>query len=115
MGKFDFMGFGYDSGHDDMFVAHAEKYTADEAVEHCKLEYAHLFCEADTYRLPWQKRLREPTIDDVQDVGCAFRLGVSSEWPEGCYTLVGIGEVGSFPVHVIDFARLKIPEENLTT
>ena len=33
MSKFDYMGFGYDGGSDDMFVAHAKKYSAAEAVE----------------------------------------------------------------------------------
>jgi len=110
MTRFDYMGFGRDCGSDDMFVVHAGKYTPEQAVSICKSEYEHLFKETGEYRLPWQRRLREPIIDDVLTAGCAFRFGVSPEWPDGCYTLVGINKRGAFPVHVIDFDRLKLPK-----
>lgn len=98
MSKFDFMGFGYDGGSDDMFVAHAKKHSAAETVELCKREYDYLFKSGE---------LREPTLADVQDAHCAFRFGVMEEWKEGCYTLVGEGEPGAFPVWVIDYGKLR--------
>lgn len=98
MSKFDYMGFGYDGGSDDMFVAHAKKYSAAEAVEICKQENDYLIEE---------RELREPTIADVQEAYCAFRFGVSEEWPDGCYTFVGKGEPGAFPVWVIDYGKLR--------
>ena len=106
MSKFDFMGFGCNGGYDDMFVAHAKKYTAAQTVELCKREFEHKFKSRSIYgrEIP---ALREPTAEDVQDVHCAFRFGVDPAWPDGCYTLVGEGDAGAFPVHVIDFERLK--------
>lgn len=103
MSKFDFLGFGYDAGPDEMFVAHAGKYSAEETIALCKSEYSQKFygVEGRNY-----DRLREPTIADVQDAHCAFRFGVSPEWPDGCYALVGPAENGAFPVHVIDFGKL---------
>lgn len=103
MSKFDFMGFGYDGGNDKMFVANANKYTAEQTVELCKTEYSYKFHGAEGRNYD---RLREPTIEDVQGAHCAFRLGVSPEWPDGCYTFVGSEESGAFPVRVIDFSRL---------
>ncbi len=107
MSRFDFMGFGYDGGRDEMFVAHAKKYTPEQTVELCTREYAHRFSQQ------WGTKLREPTVNDVIESHCAFRFGVSSEWPDGCYTFVGQNEPGSFPVYVIDFKGLKeIKDEN---
>ena len=107
MTKFDFMAFGYSEGCADMFVAHAQKHGKEEAVEICKREYDYKFIGFDAYRGKVTP-LREPTLDDVQEAHCAFRLGIH-EWPHGCYTLVGGGETGAFPVYVIDFDRLKPP------
>jgi len=98
MSKFDFMAFSYDAGPDEMFVAHAGKYSTEETVELCKRE-----CEYSLQR----RKLREPTVNDVFDAWCGYRYGVSSEWPHGCYTFVGEKEIGAFPVHVIEFNQLK--------
>ena len=38
MDSFDFMGFGYDDGSDDMLVANANKYSAQDTVDICKEE-----------------------------------------------------------------------------
>ncbi len=106
MGKFDFMGFGIEGSYDEMFVACARKYTPGETVNLCMREFEYKFKP-----LIWCGRtipaLRAPSVDDVQSEYCAFRFGVSPEWPDGCYTLVGKGETGAFPVWVIDFERLK--------
>lgn len=100
MRMFDHMTFGRTAGCDDMFVADAQRYTKLEAVEICKSNYSYLFS-------PESKRaLRYPTVDDVQDCGCAFRFG-NYAYPDGCYMLVGDDEKGAFPVHVIDFERLE--------
>lgn len=107
MSNFDFMGFGHDGGHDEMFVAHAKKYSAAETVELCKREFDYLFQD---YREAYGRKvkgLRKPTTADVQDAHCAFRIGISPEWPDGCYTFVGPEEAGAFPVRVIDYSRLK--------
>lgn len=108
MSSFDFAGFS-DGGNFPVFVAHARKYTTEDTVRLCKIEYEHLFEINDRHRQEWEQRFQEPTIDDVQKKACAFRFGVSDEWPNGCYTLVSDGEGGSFPVYVIDFDRLKLP------
>lgn len=107
MSKFDFMAFGYSAGDSDMFVAHAKKYTPKETVALCKREYEYKFRNHTFWIGRPVAALREPTVDDVLEAHCAFRFGVSGEWPDGCYTLVGDNETGSFPVYVIDFDRLK--------
>lgn len=107
MSKFNYMTFGISAGDRDSFVAHAGKYTAEDTVRLCVAECEDLFMrERDCFNHP-RKPLRIPTVDDVQPARCAFRHGLSSEFPEGAYTIVGDGAVGSFPVHVIDFDRLR--------
>jgi len=103
MAKFDYMAFGYSPGDSDMFVANAKMYSTEETVELCKSEYDYKFLG----KRALHPDFRKPTPDDVQDAYCAFRFGLSPEWPDGCYTLVGEGERGAFPVHVIDFERLR--------
>ena len=104
MNSFDFMGFGYDGGPDDMLVVNANKYSAQETVNICKEEYEHLFNPrfGGTYK--------EPTIENVKNNYCAYRMGVSDIWPAGCYTLVEKPERGAFPVHVIYFSELECKE-----
>jgi len=98
---FDFMGFGYDGGSDEMLVVNANKYSAQETVNICKKEYEHLFNPrfGGTYK--------EPTIENVKSNYCAYRMGVSDIWPTGCYTLVDKPGRGAFPVHVIYFGKLE--------
>lgn len=104
MSSFDFMWFGYDG--DEMFVAHAKKYSAAETVELCMQEFEYLF-QDHKIAYEWEaKGMRRPTVADVHGAHCAFRFGVSSEFPNGCYTIVEDGERGSFPVWVIDFSEL---------
>lgn len=107
MSKFEFMGFGYDGGHDEMFVANAKKYSAAETVELCMREFDYLFQDHRTDYGREVNGLRKPNIADVQDAHCAFRFGVSPEWPDGCYTFVDESEHGAFPVRVIDFSKLE--------
>lgn len=107
MSRFDYMGFGYDGGSNDMFVANAKKYSVAETLELCKREYDYLFQDHTTAYGREVKGLRKPTIADVKDAHCAFRFGVSSEWPDGCYTFVEPKASGAFPVWVIDFSELE--------
>lgn len=107
MSGFDFMGFGYDGGSDEMFVAHAKKHSAAETVELCMCEFDYLFQDHKTAYGREVKGLRKPTIADVKGAYCAFRFGISSEWPNGCYTFVEEKERGAFPVWVIDFSGLE--------
>ncbi|MCI8857505.1 MAG: hypothetical protein HFH26_13320 [Clostridiaceae bacterium] len=107
MSKFDFMGFGYDGGSAEMFVAHAKKHSTAETIELCVQEFEYLFQDHKSISGQKIKGLRKPAIADVQDAHCAFRFGVSPEWPDGCYTFVDEKAYGAFPVHVIDFARLE--------
>lgn len=86
--KFDFMAFGYSRGDADMFVAQAEKYTPQDTVDLLIREHEHRFLPNS-----YHPRLRKPTVADVQKARSAFRFGMC-EWPDGCYTLVGDGEVG---------------------
>ena len=90
-------------GDSDMFVANAKTHSAMETAELCKSEYDYKF-RSDEKRGP---NYREPTPDDVMGAHCAFRFGLSSERPDGCYVLVGEGERGAFPIHVIDFEKLR--------
>lgn len=99
MSKFDFMSFGSGAGYDDMFVVSARKHTVQQVVEIFKREYDYKIKRGD---------YREPVPADVQNACCAFRFGVSMEWPDGCYTFVSRGERGAFPVHVICFEKLKL-------
>ena len=105
MSKFDFMGFGYGGGGDEAFAANAKKFTPNETIALCKQEYEHRFGEC----VPIKRRLREPTVEDVQRLWCAHRFNVSPEWPEGCYTFVKEGTQGSFPVWVVEFCKLEVP------
>ncbi len=98
MANFDFMAFGYSAGDADMFVAHAKKYTAQETIDLCQREYSHKFETVSEERRKWfGPQVRIPTLEDVADAWCAFRMGVDSEWPDGCYTLVKEGDAGAFP------------------
>ncbi|MPN47036.1 hypothetical protein SDC9_194636 [bioreactor metagenome] len=99
--KFDFMAFGYSAGDTDIFVAHAAKYTPQDAVDLFIREYGHRFVPNG-----YNPQLRKPTVSDVQEARSAYRFGYP-EWPDGCYTLVGDGEAGSFPVWIIDFEKLR--------
>lgn len=107
MAKFDYMTFGISPGDRDLFVAHAGKFSDEDTVRLCIAECDDLFTrERDCFGHP-RKPLRLPTVDDVQDARCAFRFGMY-EFPEGAYTICGTDdEPGSFPVHVIDFDRLR--------
>ena len=105
MSRFDHMAFGYSAGSSDIFVAHANKYTAEQVVKMCLTEYEYKF--KGTYgHGRCARALREPNVYDVQDGFCAFRFG-NPEYPDGCYTFVGENERGAFPVYVIDFDTLK--------
>lgn len=108
MSKFDFMGFGYDGGRDEMFVAHAKKYSAKATARLCEQEYSHLF-RKDNHE---NKRYREPRPEDAVEGYCAFRFGVDNgNYPDGCYTFVNEGEPGAFLVWVIKFDDLKVMQE----
>ncbi len=109
MSKFDFMAFGYSAGGSDMFVTHAKKYTAEETVALCKTEYDCKFTGHRQYGCDISP-LRDPTIADIHLAYCAFRFGVSPEWPDGCYTFVNECATGSFPVNVIIFSELITQE-----
>lgn len=108
MSKFDYMGFSYAGGRDDAFVVHAKKYTQEQAINLCKREYGRFFCKTNKHRKPWEKKFREPTINDINKASCAFRFGASVEYPEGCYTFVDDNANGAFPVYVILFSRLEV-------
>lgn len=94
MSDFDFMGFGYDGGHDEMFVAHAKKYSAEETVEICKREFDYLFQDHRGAHGRKIEGLREPTQADVQNAHCAFRMGVMQSFRAGAIRLWGRRNAG---------------------
>lgn len=99
MSAFEFMCFSDDAGGSySSFVAHAKKFSKQQAVEICLSECDFLFAG--------QSGLRKPTIADVMDAAVAYRFGVEGWEKEGCYTFVDAGDNGSFPAHVIDFRYL---------
>lgn len=101
MSSFEYMEFCYDGGPGVEFVASADKYSAEEAVKICIEERREMFYPRET------SIFRIPTVTDARRKYVAYRLGVSSVWPDGAYTLVEKGERGAFPVHVIFYDDLK--------
>lgn len=99
MSKFDFMGFGFDAGRAEMLVVSAKKHKKEEVLEIFEREYGDRVENG---------KLRQPIDKDIEEVSCAFRFGVSPEWPDGCYTFVGNKERGAFPVYVIEFRTLRV-------
>lgn len=105
MSNFDFVSFGYNSGDNDMFVAHAKKYSVAETIELCKIECDYLFKDR-VIRGKVFKALKKPTTQNIHANYCAF-VPKNYDWPDGCYTLVSNSRRGSFPVWVINFSELK--------
>lgn len=101
MSKFKFMGFGYGGGSDELFVAHARKYSREETVALCVQEYEDLFSGV------YKSKYRKPTVEDVDDGYCAYRFGVFPDYDGGCYTFAEQHERGAFPVYIITFEDLK--------
>lgn len=99
--KFDYAGFRY-SYCDEMIVVNAQKYTPKQAIEIFLQEYEYLF------GLEFHEKFRTPLVSDVKCAYCAYRMGVSDDYPNGCYTLVNKDSRGAFPVHVIYFSDLIV-------
>lgn len=110
MSKFDFMGFSTGGGYDEMFVANAQKYTPEQVIEICKREYDWRFMETGVYRAKNERRCRFPTMKDVKKHACAFRFTDDPDYPDGWYTIVPVGERGSFLVWVIYLDELLTTE-----
>lgn len=100
MTKFDYMNFT--GGYGIEFVAHANKYSKEEAVGKCIKENEHLF----------EGLYRKPTVKDIQEdfvkyyVKCPSFCGYDADGG-GCYTFTEETSKGSFPVWVIDISKLK--------
>lgn len=82
MNNFDYMGFGYGAGYIDYFVADAKKYTPENVLALCCLEYSHLFLQQ------FEGTHRNPVLNDIEQKYVAYRMGVDESWPKGCYTFV---------------------------
>ncbi len=100
MSNFDYMNFS--DGWDTEFVAHAKKFTKEEALNLFEIENEHLFSEG----------YRKPTIEDITERAVRWYPRVP-EWCDydgdgGCYTYCKKGERGSFPVWVIEFERIEV-------
>ena len=107
MNNFDYMGFSYGGfGPDVMFVVNAKKFSKENVLTLCKTEYEHLFSPK------FGGMYKEPTLNNIKEKWCAYRMGVSEDWPMGSYTLVRPNSNGSFPVYVIDFDELDLLEDN---
>lgn len=99
MSKFDLMIFS--SGDTQMFVANAKIYSRKDVVSKCIMNNYRLFADSDTFRRKNENRLRMPVLNDVQACFC-------SEYPDGCYILVGAETPRAFPVLIIDFKQLML-------
>jgi hypothetical protein len=111
MAKFDYMNFSID-GWDTEFVSHAKKYTKEQAIELCIAEndwrFKPEYCNG--------RLLRVPTVDDVKTrhVRWYIRAPESCGYDDsgrGCYTYCKAGEKGSFPVWVVEFAKLEVEHD----
>jgi hypothetical protein len=108
MSKFDYMNFSV-GGYDTEFVAHAGKYTEEQAINLCIQEndwrFKPNYCNGNL--------LRVPTICDVKlryarwYVKTPDFCGYDDDG-RGCYSYCKAGQKGSFPVWVIDFYKLKV-------
>jgi hypothetical protein len=104
MAKFDYMNF-----FDIEFIAHAGKYTEEQAISLCIQEndwkFKPNYCNG--------KLLRVPTICDVKLRYVRWYVKVPDfcEYDDnegGCYMYCKAGERGNFPVWVIEFAKLEV-------
>ncbi len=104
MSKFDYMNFN-DGSYDIEFVAHAKKYTKLDAIELCMAENDWKF---DSGCNP----LRKPTVNDILERTVRYYPSVPDhcffDGEGGCYTYCNRNERGSFPVWVIEFAKLEV-------
>lgn len=111
MSKFDYMNFGYGSGHDTEFVAHAKKYTKEQTIELCIAENDWKF-EPDYCN---GVLLRKPGISDIKQrfVRWYVRTPENCDYDkgEGCYTYCKSNQRGSFPVWVITFKKLRLEQK----
>lgn len=111
MSKFDYMNFS-DGSRDIEFVAHAKKFTKEEAIRLCLQEndykFMEKYCGGNLYR--------EPTVEDVLERSVRWYPAVPEfcdfDVDGGCYTYCKKGGKGSFPVWVIEFETLCIDEES---
>ena len=92
MSKFDFTVFY--GGNNNQFVAHANKYTKQEAVCLFNDEFDDYAC-------------KEATLDDVEQAWVRYYISPpdSCGYDGPCYTFCKPGMRGSFPVWVIDIVR----------
>lgn len=102
MSKFDYMNF--EGGEDTEFVAHAKKFTKEEAINHCIVENAWEFEGEDT--------LRMPTVEDIKERQVKYFINKPDycglDTDDGCYTYCEANAKGSFPVWVIEFKELRV-------
>lgn len=102
MSKFDFMNF--EGGFDTEFVAHAKKYTKEEAVRHCIAE--------NEWKFEGKSDIKVPSVEDVKERQVKYFVnkpdycGFDTEG--GCYTFCEVNARGSFPVWVIEFEGLRV-------
>ena len=99
MAKFEYMNFS--GGHDTEFVAHAKKYSKDQAIEFCIGENDWRF----------ENGLRVPTIEDIEEKMVRYFVQVPEncgyDVEGGCYSFCNKDAKGSFPVWTIDFDKLR--------
>lgn len=104
MSNFDHMNF-YGGGSTPVFVAHANKYTKEEAVELFNIENEYGIQDGT---LPCNRA----TIDNVQKVFVRFYpkvphwCGYECDVNDGCYSYCNQGAGGSFPVWAISYKEL---------
>ena len=99
MSIYDYGNFN-DGCQDVEFVAHAKKYTKQEAIELCIAEndwkFDEKYCDGDL--------LRVPTIEDVKENTARYYPHAPEscdfDGEGGCYSYCKVGERGSFPVWV---------------
>jgi hypothetical protein len=105
--KFDYMNF-YGGSDGTEFVAHANKYTKEQAINLCISENDWRFEQKNS----GGDLLREPTVDDIVHRHVKWYVK-APDWcgyddgGEGCYTYCAEGLRGSFPVWVIAFDKLN--------
>ena len=64
MNNFDYMGFSYDGfGPDAMFVVNAKKFSKEDVLTLCKIEYEHLF------NPKFGGMYKEPTLNNLKKNG----------------------------------------------
>lgn len=101
MSKFNYMNF--EGGADTEFVAHAKKFTKEQAIDCCLAE--------NDWKFERKYPYRKPVLADIKQRQVKYFINKPDycgfDTDGGCYTFCDENANGSFPVWVIEFEGLR--------